>query len=162
MDQGKIGRLIASLRSEAGMTQEALGEKLGVTNKTVSRWENGNYMPDISTMQALCGLFGISLNELLSGQRIQDKDFRTQADAVLLEMLRENPFVFQKRWQKEHTLELTVNMLAYVGFIVLGILADIPAATILGIICALAYSVTTVLRIRAYVKAKVRRPCDEE
>ena len=47
MDQMKTGKFIAALRKEKGMTQEKLGEKLGVTNKTVSRWENGNYMPDI-------------------------------------------------------------------------------------------------------------------
>ena len=51
MDQIKIGRFIAALRRQAGLTQEALGEKLGVTNKTVSRWENGNYMPDIEMLQ---------------------------------------------------------------------------------------------------------------
>ena len=47
MDQIKIGKFIAALRKDKGMTQEQLGEKLGVTNKTVSRWENGNYMPDV-------------------------------------------------------------------------------------------------------------------
>ena len=47
MNQIKIGKFIAALRKEKGMTQEQLGEKLGVTNKTVSRWENGNYMPDV-------------------------------------------------------------------------------------------------------------------
>ena len=47
MDQIKIGKFIAALRKEKGLTQEKLGEKLGVTNKTVSRWENGNYMPDV-------------------------------------------------------------------------------------------------------------------
>ena len=53
MDQGKIGKFIASLRREAGLTQEMLGEKLGVTNKTVSRWETGSYLPDIETFSLL-------------------------------------------------------------------------------------------------------------
>lgn len=53
-----------------GMTQAELGEKIGVTNKIVSRWENGNYMPDIVTMLSLCKEFEISINELLSGQRL--------------------------------------------------------------------------------------------
>lgn len=47
MDQIKIGKFIATLRRQSGLTQEKLGEKIGVTNKTISRWENGNYMPDI-------------------------------------------------------------------------------------------------------------------
>lgn len=50
MDQAKVGKFIAQLRKEQGLTQEALGERLGVTNKTVSRWENGNYMPDIELL----------------------------------------------------------------------------------------------------------------
>lgn len=53
MDQVKIGKFIAELRRENQMTQEALGEKIGVTNKTISRWENGNYMPDIEMLQLL-------------------------------------------------------------------------------------------------------------
>ena len=50
MDQIKVGKFIAALRKEQGLTQEALGQRLGVTNKTVSRWENGNYMPDIELL----------------------------------------------------------------------------------------------------------------
>ena len=50
MDQVKVGKFIAALRKEQGLTQEALGQRLGVTNKTVSRWENGNYMPDIELL----------------------------------------------------------------------------------------------------------------
>ena len=51
MNPVKIGKFIAELRRKNGLTQEALGEKLGVTNKTISRWENGNYMPDIEMLQ---------------------------------------------------------------------------------------------------------------
>lgn len=50
MDQIKVGKFIAQLRRRDGLTQEALGKKIGVTNKTVSRWENGNYMPDIEML----------------------------------------------------------------------------------------------------------------
>ena len=53
MDQIKIGKFIAALRKEKCLTQEQLGEKLGVTNKTISRWENGNYMPDVEMLSLL-------------------------------------------------------------------------------------------------------------
>ena len=63
MDQKRIGRFIAQLRKEAAMTQEELGSAIGVTNKTISRWENGNYMPDIVLMKELCDVFRlISMN----------------------------------------------------------------------------------------------------
>lgn len=71
MDSKKIGAFIALNRKKKGLTQEQLGEKLGVTNKTVSRWENGNYMPDLSMLEPLSKELGISLNELLAGEEIK-------------------------------------------------------------------------------------------
>ena len=84
MNQIKIGKFIAALRKEKGMTQEQLGEKLGVTNKTVSRWENGNYMPDVEMLSLLSEEFGVSINELISGERIMAEDFRKAADSNLV------------------------------------------------------------------------------
>lgn len=68
MDQIKTGRLIAELRREKNLTQEELGQKLGVSNKTVSRWENGNYMPDIEALRLLAKEFSVSMEELLDGE----------------------------------------------------------------------------------------------
>lgn len=87
MDQRQIGKFIAELRNEKNMTQSELGEKLGVTNKTVSRWENGNYMPDISLITALCTELGISANELLCAQHLKDSEFKMKADENLIETL---------------------------------------------------------------------------
>ena len=85
MDQVKIGKFIAAMRKARGLTQEVLGEKLGVTNKTVSRWETGAYMPDVGKLQDLAALLGVSVNELLSGERIESKEAFTQkADENLL------------------------------------------------------------------------------
>ena len=70
MDQIKIGKFIAALRKDKGLTQEQLGEKLGVTNKTISRWENGNYMPDVEMLSLLSKEFGVfsafSYNEAIA------------------------------------------------------------------------------------------------
>ncbi len=71
MDSKKTGRFIAVNRKKMGLTQEQLGERLGVSNKTVSRWENGNYMPDLSLLEPLSRELGISLNELLAGEEIE-------------------------------------------------------------------------------------------
>lgn len=84
MNQKQIGEFIAQLRKEQNMTQIELGEKLGVTNKTVSRWENGNYMPDISIMQELCETLNISINELISGKNLNESEFKSQADTNLI------------------------------------------------------------------------------
>ena len=69
MDTLKIGKFIARMRKEKNMTQEDLARILGVTNKTISRWENGNYMPDLSLLKPLSEALDISLNELLSGEK---------------------------------------------------------------------------------------------
>lgn len=88
MDQGKIGAFIAQLRRERGWTQEELGERLGVTNKTVSRWENGNYMPSIELLALMGREFDVSLNELLEGRRLDDEaEFRAAADKNLASVM---------------------------------------------------------------------------
>ena len=109
MDQVKVGKFIAQLRKEQGLTQEALGEKLGVTNKTVSRWENGNYMPDIELLVPLGEALGVSVNELLAGERLNDQRFRKLADENIVAMARESAFTvkergefFKKKWLREH------------------------------------------------------------
>ena len=73
MDFDKIGKFIALNRKNKGLTQEQLAEKLGVTNKTVSRWETGKYMPDLSLLKPLSEELGITLNELLSGEKIEEQ-----------------------------------------------------------------------------------------
>ena len=84
MNQLETGKFIAELRKEKSLTQAQLGDLLGVTTKTISRWENGNYMPDLSVLQALCAVLEVSVNEMLSRKRLDQSDFRQQADANLL------------------------------------------------------------------------------
>ncbi len=70
MDQKKIGRFIALCRKENGYTQASLAEKLGITDRAVSKWENGKSMPDASIMLELCELLKINVDELLTGEHI--------------------------------------------------------------------------------------------
>jgi len=87
MDTKKIGRFIAENRKEKNLTQKELAEKLGVSDKTVSRWENGNYMPDLALLQPLSEELGISLNELLSGEHIEKEHVAEKAEASLANTL---------------------------------------------------------------------------
>ena len=70
MDQIKIGKFIAECRKKVNLTQMQLSEKLGITDKAISKWERGIAMPDTSIMLELCEILGISVNELLSGEKI--------------------------------------------------------------------------------------------
>lgn len=72
MDQEKIGKFIAKLRKEKMMTQQELADKIGVTDRAVSNWENGRRMPDLSLIKSLCDELGITINELLSGTKVNN------------------------------------------------------------------------------------------
>ena len=118
MDQIKVGKFIAQLRREQGLTQEALGEKLGVTNKTVSRWETGAYMPDIELLVPLGEALGVSVNELLAGERLTDEQFRKQADENLVAAVRESSFdlkerteFFKKKWLRDNVWLIVISIL---------------------------------------------------
>ena len=80
MDMQKIGAFLSELRKEKNLTQNELGEKIGVTNKTVSRWENGNYLPPVEMLQILSKFYDVSINEILNGERINDSDYKNVSD----------------------------------------------------------------------------------
>ena len=80
MDQKKIGKFILKCRKDKNLTQEQLAERLGVTSKSISRWENGNTMPDYSILKDLCGELDINVNELLSGEKIKENDYMNKAE----------------------------------------------------------------------------------
>lgn len=118
MDQAKVGKFIASLRKEKGLTQEELGQRVGVTNKTVSRWENGNYMPDIELLVPLGEILGVSVNELLAGERLDDAAFRRQADENLVAAVRESSFdlkertnFFKRKWLRDNVWLIAASIL---------------------------------------------------
>ncbi len=89
MDQIKIGKFIASCRKEQGMTQAVLAEKLGISDRAVSKWETGKSMPDSGIMLELCDLLKINVNELLSGEKIMAEAYGRRAEENLLAMKRE-------------------------------------------------------------------------
>jgi len=115
MDQVKIGKFVAECRKGKGLTQAKLAEMLGITDRAVSKWETGKSMPDASLMLPLCEILGISVNELLSGERIEMENYSKIAEENLLEM---------KRQQEEHvklllTLEYVIGFSCSISFIVL-------------------------------------------
>ena len=124
MDQKKTGAFIAARRRALGMTQEALGEKLGVTNKTVSRWETGAYMPGIDMLEPLSASLGVSVHELLRGERLEEERFREEADRILVSALKDSGFGFQeqmtfwkKKWKKDHWQLFVWGPLLWIGAI---------------------------------------------
>ncbi len=86
MNQEAIGKFIAACRKEKGLTQTQLAEQLNITNRAVSKWETGKSIPDASIMLDLCKILGISVNELLSGERIAMENYQKRAEENLVEL----------------------------------------------------------------------------
>ena len=86
MDYIKIGKFISVERKAKNLTQSKLAEKLFVSEKTVSKWENGKGIPDTNILPQLCNIFGISINELLNGERISSDNYTNKAETALLDM----------------------------------------------------------------------------
>ena len=102
MNQIKIGKFIAECRKKANLTQMQLAEKLGITDKAVSKWERGVAMPDTSIMLELCDILSISVNELLSGERINMENDNQKTEQLLLDMAKElekkNKTIWSSMW----------------------------------------------------------------
>ena len=102
MDQIKIGRFIAACRKRANLTQLQLADKLGITDKAISKWERGITMPDTSIMLELCDILGISVNELLSGEKINMENSSQKNEQLLLDMAKElekkNKTIWTSMW----------------------------------------------------------------
>lgn len=87
MNQEKIGKFILELRREKNMTQQELADKIGVTDRAISKWENGRGMPDLSLMIPLCKELNITINELISGEKIEKKDYQSKLEENIVKTI---------------------------------------------------------------------------
>lgn len=160
MDMLKIGRFLAELRTASGLTQEQLGEEIGVTNKTVSRWECGNYLPPAEMLQILSDRYNVSINELLAGQRLDEYCYREKAEENIKAVLKESAFnyrerlaYFEKKWKKDHIAEdIAVGVILLAAELAALFLK--PALTFLPMIAIAAYSIIRYNRMRGYAEKK--------
>ena len=90
MEPTRISRFIAERRKALGLTQRQLAEQLSVSDKAVSKWETGRGLPDVLLMPPLCAVLGITVNDLLSGERVGEGDYRKKAEENMMELMREN------------------------------------------------------------------------
>ena len=104
MDVQKIGGFLKELRKQNNMTQEQLGERIGVTNKTVSRWETGKYMPPIEHLKLLSDLYQISINEILTGEKLDEEDYKGAAENNIMYTLEEIEAKGKRYEIKQHGL----------------------------------------------------------
>ena len=89
MNQVKIGRFIAEMRKQQNLTQREFADILGISDKTISKWECGNGMPELSFMQPICTILKIDLNELFSGEKLTDADYKKKAEENMMTLIKE-------------------------------------------------------------------------
>ena len=120
MDQIKIGKFIAECRKNRNLTQANLAEKLNITDRAISKWENGKSMPDSAIMLELCEILNISVNELLSGEKIDVKEYNENLEKNLLEMIKQK----EEADKRLLTLEIFIGVLVSIIFLSLVFVAS--------------------------------------
>ena len=115
MDQIKIGKFIQEKRKEQQLTQSDLAEKLNVTDRAISKWENGNCLPDAGTMPELCKILNISINDLFSGEMVDMKDNEKKLEENLLEMTK----LKEEKDKQLLGLEIVIGFIVSITFITL-------------------------------------------
>ena len=114
MDQAKIGKFIAKRRKEQNLTQMQLAEKLGITDRAISKWENGKSLPDSAIMLDLCSLLQITVNDLLSGEVVVMENYNKELENKLLELVKEK----EESDKRLLALEWVVGILSIIVLIV--------------------------------------------
>lgn len=119
MNQEKIGKFIAECRKEKKLTQQDLAEKLGVSDRTIGNWENGRNMPDLSLFKPLCSELDISLNDLMSGKKVKEKEYQERLEENIINTI-------------DYTNKKIENKNNFIGviLIVFGVLISITAVAI--------------------------------
>lgn len=120
MDQIKIGKFIAECRKKNNLTQMQLAEKLNITDRAISKWENGKSLPDSSIMLDLCNELKISVNELLSGEVIDMKEYDKKSEELLLELAKQDEIKNKKLMTSMWTILIT-SAIFYIGILLLAV-----------------------------------------
>lgn len=131
MDQIKIGKFISSKRKEKNITQNELAAKLNISDRAISKWENGICLPDASNMSELCKILDISINDLFSGEVVNMKDYDKRIEENLLNLKKEN----EEKDKRLLNLEIAMSIPTIIISIVLMIIAKfIEMPTIISVI----------------------------
>lgn len=132
MDQSKTGRFIAEQRRAQNLTQRQLADHLAISDKTVSKWECGKGLPEVSLMLPLCQILQITVNDLLSGEKVAEGDYQKKAEENMMELMKENA-----ENRERMTLSIlcgAVTVIAVCALVALASLLELPAAARVGLL----------------------------
>ena len=132
MDQVRIGKFIAESRRSKGLTQRQLADALAISDKTVSKWETGRGLPEVSLMLPLCGALDITVNDLLSGERISAADYQKKAEGNMMNLIRENEE--NRRRMALSVVTGAITVVAVCALVTIAALVELPAAARIAVI----------------------------
>ena len=124
MDQIQIGKFIAKMRKSTNLTQKQLADALSISDKTVSKWECGKGLPDVSLMLPLCNMLNITVNDLLSGEKVSQADYQKKAEGNMMDLMKEN-----EENRKRMALSIitgVITIIAVCALIVIAAFIDLP------------------------------------
>ena len=132
MDQIKIGKFIADTRKEKNLTQRQLADALSISDKTVSKWECGKGLPEVSLMLPLCGILEITVNDLLTGERVSQLEYQKKAEENMMDLMKENEE--NKRRMVLSVVCGLITIIAVCALIVIAAYVQLPTAARIALI----------------------------
>ena len=152
MDQSKTGRFIAEMRRAQNLTQRQLADQLAISDKTVSKWECGKGLPEVSLMLPLCEILQITVNDLLSGEKVAEGEYQKKAEENMMDLIRENA-----ENKERMTLSIicgVITVIAVCALVMLASYLELPVAVrILLLVCAV---LTAIAGIGAAARLEVK------
>ena len=160
MDMNKMGAFLQVLRKEQGLTQEQLGEKLHISGKTISRWETGTYMPPVEMLLALSELYGVSMNELVAGERLTPEELPVKAEENLAAVMKkqevfqrqEQEDFWQKKWNRDHRGSMIFIDLLLLAAYLVGTVFDLDWMSLAAVLAAPVVAITLNNRRASYIE----------
>ena len=152
MNQEKIGKFIAENRKIKKLTQSELAEKLGVTDRAISNWENGKNMPDLSLFKPLCDILGISINELMSGEKISDKEYDKKLEENLINTI---DYIDKKKNNSNDLKNIVLLIIGIVGIAISQILLNNNEASNYLIVVSMVLVIYCIKQL--YIKYRIAR-----
>lgn len=163
MDSKKIGQFLAELRKQQNLTQEQLAEKLGVTGKTVSRWETGVYTPPADCLLQLSQLYSITINEILTGRRLEEEEYRPAAEENLEASIKrgeidwtERLHSYRKQWIQTHIKDIVILIPVCIAVWGYGFIIGASEFCILGVFLLLFFLGLGIYSMQTSAKEKIK------
>ena len=154
MNQEKIGKFIAKQRKEKNLTQSELAEKLNITDKAIGNWENGRRLPDYSVLKDLCDILEISVNDLLSGEKVSKENYDKVAEENMMKMIEKSNKVSKEEKIISYSLSIALFIIGLTAILLINhfdnaeVKASVGILNIISLVCIVGCWIATTLSLK--------------